>query len=567
LIASGTSAKVQEYIDDVLNGNIVVCKMVRQAVERHVRDLERQRTPEFPYYFNERHAGVACDFFPMMLRHSIGDSAGLPFELEPWQAFGMWGLFGWKRESDDSRRFRKFLKSVARKNGKSTEAAGIALYLASMDVNPQTGQIEQVAEVILSATKKEQVEKVIYAEIERMRVRSKHIEKASSRINRQITFKANQGTIRCVGSDKPYDGLNPLAVLMDELHAWREHHRKFYDTMQTGSGNRCQPMIGTVTTAGDDTSHLWLEEYRYAQGVLDQTIKDESFFAYVFEIDEDDDPLDEATWIKANPNLGVSVKLDYLRDQAKQAASSKLSLNRFTRYHCNRLVSSMEKAFDLEQWDKCRGELSDWHQADAVGAGVDLGGRDDLAAWAMAARFELDEERDGKPVYRYEIRTQAYIAADTERDLTAQPFANWVYSGLIQKCKYPTANLRDDLIEEVGEVGVHAVAYDQYNAQQFGDDLTEEGITAARMAQNFSMFNEPIRDFMQAMKDGRITHNGNPLLRWCAGNAIISRDRNDRWMFDKRSSSEKIDPIVAMIMAFRMASLAPPRVRGNLYMS
>lgn len=164
------------------------------------------------------------------------------------------------------------------------------------------------------------------------------------------------------------------------------------------------------------------------------------------------------------------------------------------------------------------------------------------------------------------MRSQSYIAADTERDLDKQPFATWCYEGLIHKCKYPTANLRDDLIEEVGEIGVHAVAYDQYNAQQFGDDLTEEGITAARMAQNFSMFNEPIRDFMQAIKDGRVRHNGNGLLRWCAGNAIISRDRNDRWMFDKRSSSEKIDPIVAVVMAFRMASLAPARPRGKMYL-
>jgi phage terminase large subunit-like protein len=564
LIASGTKSKVEQYIEDVLSGEIVVCKLVRQAVERHVRDLERQNSDDFPYYFNERHAQVCCDFFPMMLRHSIGDAAGMPFELEPWQAFGMWVLFGWKRVCDDSRRFRKFLKSVARKNGKSTEAAGIAIYLASMDVNPTTGQIEQVAEVILSATKKEQVEKVIYAEIERMRVRSKFIEQRSTRINRQITFTANQGSIRCVGSDKPYDGLNPLAVLMDELHAWREHHRKFYDTMQTGSGNRTQPMIGTVTTAGDDTSHLWLEEYNYAKSVLDGSIKDESFFAYVFEIDPEDDPLDEVNWIKANPNLGVSVKLDYLRDQAKQARASKIALNRFTRYHCNRLVTSTEKAFDLEQWDACRGELSDWHDADALGAGADLGGRDDLAAFGMVARFPF-EERDGKPVYRYELRCRAYIATDTERDLDKQPFANWVYDGLLTKCRFPTADLRDDLIEQSADYGVHAVAYDPYNAQQLCDDLTAEGITAARMAQNYSMFNEPIRDFLQAIKDGRVRHDGNPLLRWCVGNAILIRDRTDRWMFDKRTSGEKIDPIVAIVMAYRMASLAPERAHGKMY--
>ncbi len=567
MICSGIKSKVLGYIDDVLSGEIVVCKLTRLAVERHVRDLEQQRTPEFPYYFNERHAEVACDFFPLMLRHSIGDFAGMPFELEPWQAFGIWVLFGWKREVDDSRRFRKFYDSEARKNGKSTKAAGIALLMAMLDVNPSTGSVEEVAEVILSATKKEQVEKVIYAEIERIRLRSPSIEKCSSRINKQITFKHNQGSIRCVGSDKPYDGLNPLCVLMDELHAWREHHRKFYDTMQTGSGNRSQPLIGTVTTAGDDTSHLWLEEYNYASGVLDGTIKDESFFALVYEIDKEDDPLDESTWIKANPNLGVSVKIDYLRDQAKQAAASKLALNRFTRYHCNRLVTSTEKAFDLEQWDACEGELSDWHEADALGGGVDLGGRDDLAAWGLVARFPMDgEDSEGRPIYRYEIKTKSYIVADTERDLAKQPFANWVHGGHLVKTTRAIADLRDDLIEECSEYGVHAVAFDPYNAQQFGDDLTEEGITAAAMAQNTGKQNEPIRDLLRAIKDGRVTHDGNPLLRWAIGNAVIARDRKDQWMFDKKTSGEKIDPVVAMTMAFRMACVAPARSTGSLYL-
>ena len=236
MICSGTKSEVQRYIDEVLSGEIVCCQAAIQAVSRHLENLERQRTPDFPYYFDERHAEVACEFFPMVLRHSIGDYAGLPFELEGWQKFALWCLFGWKRETDSSRRFRKVFWTMARKNGKSSIAAGLAIFLAMLDVNPVTGRPEDVAEVILAATKKEQVEKVIYAEIERMRIRSKFIEKASSPINRQITFSANSGSIRCVGSDKPYDGLNPHAVIMDELHAWREHHRKFYDTMQTGSG-------------------------------------------------------------------------------------------------------------------------------------------------------------------------------------------------------------------------------------------------------------------------------------------------------------------------------------------
>ena len=217
-----------------------------------------------------------------------------------------------------------------------------------------------------------------------------------------------------------------------------------------------------------------------------------------------------------------------------------------------------------DQWDKCQGEYSDWSQADSIGGAVDLGGRDDLAAFAMVARFPM-EERDGKPVYRYECKVSAFIAQDTTRDLKKQPFADWVYGDLLQVCRFPTADLRAKLVEDCAAHGVFGVAFDPYNAQQLGDDLTAEGINAVRMAQNCSMFNEPIRDFIEAMRDGRITHDGNPLLRWCMNNAVLIRDRQDRWMFDKRDSSDKIDPVVAMVMAFRMASLAPERASGSLY--
>ena len=189
---------------------MVACELVRCAVQRHVDDLARQSTPGFPYHFDANHAAAAIDFFPACLCHSIGDFAGMPFYLEPWQAFAIAMIFGWKRDDDNSRRFRKVYWSMGRKNGKSSVGAGLSILLASIDVNPTTGKPEAVAEVILSATKRDQVEKVIYAEVERMRVRSPQIESISSRINKQITFKHNDGSIRCVGSDKPYDGLKKI---------------------------------------------------------------------------------------------------------------------------------------------------------------------------------------------------------------------------------------------------------------------------------------------------------------------------------------------------------------------
>lgn len=567
MIASAAETKASGYVDSVLSGEIVACDLVRCAVQRHVRDLGRQSTKLFPYHFDARHGAAAVDFFPLILRHSIGDFAGMPFDLEPWQAFAISSIFGWKRDDDNSRRFRKVYWSMARKNGKSCVAGGIAYLLAMMDINPETGKPESVAEVILSATKREQAEKVIYAEMERMRAQSKEIEQLSTRFNKQITFSHNDGSIRCVGSDKPYDGLNPHAVIMDELHAWKEHHRKFYDTMQTGSGYRRQPLILTITTAGDDQSHLWKEEYEYAAGVARDEIKDEQLFSYAFELDEKDDPLDEANWIKANPNLDVSVRSEYLRGLARQAKHSKLALNRFVRYHGNRIVSSTERAFEIEEWDACEGELSDWSQADAIGGGVDIGGRDDLAAWSLVARFPIPGEGDDdSPVWRYEVKIQGYIATDTKRDLSRQPFAEWVFSGILIKTKYPISAMEHDLVEACEQDDVNDVAYDPHGGQQFAENIEQEGITIASMAQNCSHFHEPISDLKQAITDGRLRHDGNPLLRWCVKNAILISNRQDRWMYDKRDSADKIDPVVAMTMAYKRAMVAKARAQGSLYL-
>jgi phage terminase large subunit-like protein len=567
LITDGFSSILQKYIDDVLESRIVVSKAVRAAVERHVRDLQKQSTSEFPFHYNQSAASRVCSFFPLALKHSIGRYEGMPFELEPWQVFCVSMIFGWQRDCDQTRRFRKAYRTMARKNGKSTWIAGESLYMAGFDYNPIRGKVEPVSQVVLSATKKEQVDEVVFAEALRMRLNSKALSHRTEHVNRRIKFAKNDGTIITVGSDRPYDGLNPHNVNMDELHEWREHHRKFYDTMVTGSGFRDQPLISMITTAGDDRSYLWQEIHKYGTSVATGLVEDDSYFAFIAELDEQDDPLDESVWLKANPNLGVSVTWDYLREQAREAKQSAVSLNRFTRYHCNRLVSALEKPFDLEQWDGCKGELSNWQDADAIGAGVDLGGRDDLAAYALVARFPVGEDADGNPLWRFEAKVRCYIAEDTERDLTVQPFAGWKYSDLLRVCRFPTNDLFRSLVEECGDLGISDVAYDPYNGQKISEDLQAEGIKAYRMAQNQIMFNEPIHDLMCAIREGRFKHDGNPLLRWCVNNAQIARDRNDRWMYDKRSSAEKIDAIVALTMAFRVATLAKPRATGKLFIS
>lgn len=547
---------VESYCEGVMSGEIPAGKYVRLAVERHLNDLQRQRTENFPYYFDEEEASDACLFFPVAFRHAKSKWAGKPFELSPWQMFCNACLLGWKR-LDGTRRFRRAHVSVARKNGKTTWCGGLAIYLGFADN-------EAAAEVYIGATKIDQA-RLLFRDSESMVRQSPALMKHAKLLKDNVSFPGVSSFIRPLGSDKPFDGLNPHAVFFDELHAWKELHRPFYDTMRTGSGARPQPLICTITTAGDDRSQLWKEETGYIKNTLDGVINDESIFGFIATIDEEDDPLDPECWIKANPNLGVSVGHEYLEEMAKEARHDFVSMNRFKRYHCNIMVSSSERAIDPVLWANACDDLSDWRDADAVGAGFDLGGRDDLAAFALCARFLDGETEEGQPIYRYELRQKSYMAEDTKRNLAEEPIASFIAQGLLPIEKHAIQRLRDDLIGECEKYGIEYIAYDPYQAMQLAADLEENGLKPVKMPQNYAQFNEPIRSFLADLHEHRIAHEGDSILTWCAGNAVVVQDRSEKWMFDKAQSKQKIDPLVASIMAYRAARLAPAAFRGPAF--
>ena len=547
---------VDKYCDDVMTGEIPAGKYVRLAVERHVKDLARVGDDNFPYYFDQQEAEDACLFFPVAFRHAKSKWAGQAFELSPWQMFCNAAILGWKR-LDGTRRFRRAHVSVARKNGKTTWCGGLAIYLAFADN-------EAGAEVYIGATKIDQA-RLLFRDSESMVRQSPALSKHAKLLKDNISFPGVSSFIRPLGSDKPFDGLNPHGVFFDELHAWKEQQRPFYDTMRTGSGARPQPLIATITTAGDDRSQLWKEETAYIKNVLDGVLADESIFGYIASIDEDDDPLNPECWIKANPNLGVSVGVEYLEEMAQEARSDNVAMNRFKRYHCNVMVSSTERAIDPVLWSNAAEDLSDWRDADAVAAGVDLGGRDDLAAYALCARFVEGETEEGLPIYRFELRQQSYMSQDTKRNMDEEPWASFVASGSLPVCRHAIQQLRDDLIAECEQYGIEYIAHDPYQAMQLAADLEEEGLSPIKMPQNYAQFNEPIRSFLQDLQEGRIVHSGDSLLAWCAGNAVVVQDRTQRWMFDKANSKQKIDPIVAVVMAYRAVKVAPQRMTGKAF--
>jgi len=533
---------------------VIASRAVLSAVARFRRDIERQCTAEFPFRFDTQRAESSCAFFPIALRHSIGKWANEPFHLAPWQVFINANIFGWKRK-DGTRRYRRAHISVGRKNGKSTYAAGMALALLYADG-------ESIAQVFVGATKFDQA-KIIFDEAERMLRKSPHLLKRSE-IRRNPPNILTEGSyLRPLGSDRPFDGLNPHAVFFDELHEWKEHHRRFYDSMTTGGGSRTQPLQVTITTAGDQTSLIWREETEYCREVICGDHIDESMFVFLAELDTNDDPFDEALWEKSNPNLGVSVSREYLQEQALQATRKKTARNKFIRYHGNREVTSISSVIDRDKWDACAGELSDWATADNIAGGIDMGGGSDLGATAFCARWRIDETQrtgsDGNevPLYRYEIKSKCYIDAKSERDTTQQPWNQWLSDGKLTQSEWLLQELGDDFHATAKDIGAASFAYDPWNMKLLAEQLEEKGMAATEMPQRAAQYGEPIEQFLEALADGRITHDGqDDVLKWCATNLAVKPGYGGGWMPDRKNSRDKIDAIVAVLMAFRMAYFA-----------
>ncbi len=550
-------SSMDQYIADVLSGEIVVGALVRAAVERHSQDLKRSDAEEFPYVFDRGSANRAIKAFPILFRHTIGAFAGSPFILAPWQAFIVGSIFGWKC-LDGTRKFRRVYCSVGRKSGKSTLSAALAVLFAGFNKEAQ-------AQVFIGATKVEQA-KVVFDEATRMCNESPRLVHRSRRKVGRIEFGTSY--IKPLGSDRAFSGLNPSVVIFDELHEWKEVHRRFYDTLTTGSAARTQPIRITITTAGDKNSFLWKEEDSHATSVVTRQYDEERYFVFVASIDKGLDPFDEENWPMSMPNIGL-MDLTDIQQLAKEAQISPQARHRFLRYHANQEVSSISRALEPEDWDDCEvKELSDWNLADVVAGAMDAGGMNDLAASARVARYPIGFDDDGTPEYRYEVKGRCYMDVDTSRDMQEQPWLAWVDTGQVKMTPSVFGHLRDDLAMDLQLVGGKLVGFDPWNLRQMGEEMQAEGFECVKIPQNRYNLHEPLRLFLDLVQKKRITHDGSwPLLRWAIENLVINSDSNERWMPDRKQSADKIDPIVAVIMALRLASLAPARPKGSLFVS
>ena len=548
----------EQYVDDVLADRLVVGQWVRLACERHRRDLETGA--DRGLYFDETAAKTAVAFFSL-LRHSKGQWAGSPVTLEPWQQFGIWSLFGWRR-AGGSRRFRTSYNEVARKNGKSTIGAGVGLYLTVADGEPG-------AEVYTAATKLDQA-RIIHQESIRMIKQSPSLKRELTVMKNNISHEKTMSMFLPLGRDsKTLDGLNVHGGLIDELHA--HPTGEMWDVLETATGARRSPLMYAVTTAGSNRQSICFQFSDYTQKVLLGLIDDDAWHGLIYSLDETDDGTiedweNENAWLKSNPNLGISKNWDDMRDKARKAANMPARLNVFLQKELNIWVAGSSRWISPIRWRQLNQSpinVDDFTGRLCYGA-FDLSSTLDLTTlcWVFPPADGTNDPFD--VLWRFWIPEENIIER-IKNDRV--PYDAWSNQGFITLTPGDVIDY-DYILEQARQdcdrFDVAEIAFDPWNATHVSNKLIEDGQELVEFRQGFASMSPAMKSLEFAIKRKRLNTGGNPVADWNADNLVATSDPAGNLKPDKSKSREKIDGMVALIMAYHRA-VFDDKKRGSVY--
>lgn len=539
------------YAERVVAGLIPACRWVQLACNRHLADLKRAATKRtrFPYVFDEARANDILDFISM-LPHVKGKWAKNreTIRLELWQSFFLSMIFGWVHKATGHRRFREAYIEVCRKNGKTLIAACIGLYMLTMDG-------EEGAEVFCGASTENQALEVFRPAklmAERAEGFAAELGVGINASNLHVSDTASRFE-PVIGN--PGDGASPHCAIVDEFHEHKSPAQ--YDTFETGMGSREQPLLLVITTAGSNLAGPCYDKRDQVTKVLGGQFKNEELFGIIYTTDKDDDWTDFSVWEKANPNFGVSVLEPYLRKQHRTAMQRASKQNSIRCKHLNQWVNAGVAYLDMPAWDRCEEEtltLDDF-EGEECWVGIDLAAKIDVAALVLL--FERDEYYYTFPIfYLPEVQAEGEDRAH---------YAGWAKEGHIKLT--PGVRIDFDLIEEdligdeeAGTKGlahrfdIIAVAHDPWNAVQFCSHMLDEGLPMVEVPQTVNHLSEPLKELEAIILADTFRHDGNPVLTWMASNTVARVDKKDNVFPYKERAGSKIDGIIALIMALKMAT-------------
>lgn len=554
------AARAERYALDVVEGRIIAGRLVRLACQRHLDDLVRQDDPEWPYRFDEDAAESVAGFVELM-PHTKGKWASRRelIKLEGWQLFIVCVVFGWLRKSDGLRRFRRVYTEVSRKNAKSTLTAAVGNYMLAADG-------EHGAEVYSGATSEKQAWEV-FKPAKLMAEKTPEFRKFHGvEVNAKSIVVSETASKFEPIIGNPGDGASPTFAITDEYH---EHTTSTqYDTMITGMGAREQPLSWVITTAGSDTSGPCYDLRTEVIAVLDGTVENDSLFGVVYTIDEGDDWTSREALQKANPNLGVSVFEDFLLQQQQDAINNPRKQSAFKTKHLNVWVTAASPYFNLEHWNRLGDESlqAEDFAADPCAIGVDLASKLDLAAVVRVFRRVED---DGRP--HFYVFPRFYLPSERVMEPGLDHYAGWAAAGhLIATPTYAHTDydaIEADIKADASSADVQVTYLDPHNATQvithlqgeLGDDRVLE------FPQTTMRLSEPMKWVQALIEDGRIHHDGNPVMSWCIGNVTAQEDRNENVFPRKERPQNKIDGAVALIMATAGAMEEPELTEPTIF--
>lgn len=542
------------YAQQVVDRKIPACKWHRLACDRHLKDLVRASTGAMPYAWNPelqdkdgkpyRPAERMCRFAQLM-PHIKGDWAGKGelIKLEPWQVFILASIFGWVHITTGKRRFRVADVVVPRKNAKSTLAAVIGLYMLAADD-------EFGAEVYSGATSQDQAMEVFRPAL--------LMAKATPRFCQRYGVTPNASNISVVETNskfepvigKPGDGASPSNAIVDEYH---EHKTsELFDTMQTGMGARSQPLILVITTAGSDISGPCYLHQVELQKILEGVIENDQRFGIVFTIDDGDDWTSEESVLKANPNFGVSVNSEYLKQQQRDAIADARKQNVFKTKHLNVWVAAASpwlNLFNLQQAGDSALTL-DMGGWDGAVIGADLASKQDIACLVALCWTGDGDERE------YTAFSRNYVPEEALKKPENAHYQAWVNAGHLIATPGSMISLQqiqEDALEMARTVGAVEFAKDPWGGHQMGANLEAEGLVVVDIPQQVRYLSEPMKTIDAALDAGRFRHDGNPCYVWQLSNVECKEDRNENVFPRKARASNKIDAAIATIVAMNRA--------------
>lgn len=540
-----------QYAADVKSGIIVTGLRIKQSVDRFYNLLDSADVKGF--WLDHKKGFAVIRFFENFLSHTKGKSAGKPFLLSPYQQFTLYNLYAWQTKNEVGatiRLIRNVYEKVAKKNGKTAVEAGLALYMMAFDN-------ESGAEVYVGATKEEQA-KLCFTQACDFILKSSLLQQLGFKVyQKEIKFIPAGSFMKPLGGDsKTQDGINSNFTILDEYHAHKDDSVK--ENLESSSASRLQPITYTITTAGTNVHGVCKNFEDSCINILEGVAEDDTFLIMIHDLDEGDDWQDSNNWFKSNPNLGVTVSLDFLKKEFKKTENQPSKIPNFQTKHLNMWVDAPTVWVQSKYWDLCMQPIK-YENFSVLGncGGLDLSSTTDLTAFAVITEPDTTGFRDldvwffcpldtiekrskeDRVPYKYWSNLKRDNAKDkSDTYLIATPGNMVDYNFVFNK-----------VVEISSERKTNHIEYDRKFSSGLIDPLLQAGVELSPFTQTLMNYTSPTKEFERLLMSGKLRVGKNPVLKWMLSGCVPIYDTNENVRLDKSKSTKRIDGIIASIMA------------------